>query len=148
MLTYPNGLECGPKSGKTKIKLACEYEYDNVILRKVEESPSDCEFVLHFATKHACRNYAKEIQTNKFSLFAKFLLGLLLVLLIYHIVGALVNMKRNSYDSFSQSIPHKETWMSCAFQLKQMFKNFSQFFRRTPKYETVHQESSPTGTFN
>ena len=111
-LTYSNGDVCLDSFTPRKVvyNLYCD---DGITeLDSAEEDPK-CVYNFNFYTKYACpkSRTGKVITSKNLSWGSIFLIGLLVSLVLYCVLGTYLNYKNGENQSISESIPNKDFWV-------------------------------------
>ena len=111
-LTYFNGDICLDTFTPRKVVYNLHCEDSSTELYSAEEE-SKCVYFFNFYTIHACpvSKTGKIIKSKSLSWGWIFLIGLLISLVLYCILGVYFNYRNGERDSISDSIPNKEFWI-------------------------------------
>ena len=110
----------------TEIVIECDQAYDiaNFLYVKTTQGSPNV-YTFSFKSKQVCRNFA-EPEPESMGWFSKFLIFLIIGAILYCVLGIAINYKTNRYQSFSESIPHKEFWLNLGLKSKSFYNSLFQ----------------------
>jgi hypothetical protein len=107
----------------TVIEIECDQAFEKAgLIKAVKASSNPDIFKFSLKSKHVCRNFA-EAEAEGWGWFTKLIFIIFICFILYLVIGMCINMRTSSYTSFSDSIPHKEFWLSVGLKIKQGIRN-------------------------